>query len=697
MDPKLVGRLKAITGVRIAPDKLEATLEIRNPGEDLAGVDDATVVHLLALHGVRYGLLAATITAVAAEARAGAAQIGPYTVARGVAPVKGTDGETILQFDSSLKVGEVRANGRIDYRERGAVHQVAQGAILATVKAPIPGTPGRSVEDREIPAPALKPQKALKAGDGVRFDEAQGQFIAETAGHVSFADHTFAIRPLVSVAGDVDYTVGNIRFSGDVAVAGKVATGFTIEAGGSVVVAGDVEPKATVIADGDVTIKGCCRGKSKEEGPSLKAGGRLIVGQLQDATVSAKGDVTVLGLVLNGSIRTLGSLVNNGPEAQIRGSSIEAVKGISAANVGTADGVPTTLVAGITARIADRIHELDEEIAKVSMHLNHICDSFQKKYGDLMKKSTLSAEEQAELKDARVDASAKQEGLERKLHEYKRERAELSEDYREDPAARIEVVGTIYPLANIRVHDQDYILSSEPRSQIVFSRGEKSILCQTKEQYERTQRQAAADPDDLMGRFKRGVLNQIQVAAGLHTYNAIGSLPVLETALGVGLKAVKLRDYQNAVVWGEVALTMTLLARLTTDARTSERLLAQAGGAAEGALQAGGEAPAPLAVQGLLASARGDHGECLRKFRRAFELLHEKRAKFRRDENIYVLYAEFLEGLAARLGTAGKTADEAKFKSEAVRAASEYLSRQPKGQWAPRAARIAPPELVAQS
>ena len=96
-------------------------------------------------------------------------------------------------------------------------------------------------------------------------------------------------------------------------------------------------------------------------------------------------------------------------------------------------------------------------------------------------------------------------------------------------------------------------------------------------------------------------------------------------------------------------------------------------------------------MQGLVASARGDHGECLRKFKRAFELLAEKRAKFRRDETVYVLYAEFLRDMARRFAAAGNAAHAEKLEAEAGRCAAEYLTRQPKGPWAARATAAAEP------
>ena len=79
------------------------------------------------------------------------------------------------------------------------------------------------------------------------------RLIATQDGHLTFAHEAFQVSPLLEIQGDVDYSTGNIDFSGDVHICGDVRENFTVHAQGTVTVDGLVEA-ATVEAGGDLVI-----------------------------------------------------------------------------------------------------------------------------------------------------------------------------------------------------------------------------------------------------------------------------------------------------------------------------------------------------------------------------------------------------------------------------------------------------------
>ena len=192
-------------------------------------------------------------------------------VARGEAPTIGQDARIRFAFETDPQVKPVqRRDGSFDYHATALERFVEAGAVLATHQPPVPGMPGRDVLGRELDPPTVRdePLSAL-AGRGT---EVQGEtLIATEAGRPSLTGDRVEVSPVFEVAGDLDYSVGNIEFSDDVVVRGDVKPGFSIVAGGSVVVHGVTE-SASIKAERDITLAGVVGGHET----TLEAGGDLM-------------------------------------------------------------------------------------------------------------------------------------------------------------------------------------------------------------------------------------------------------------------------------------------------------------------------------------------------------------------------------------------------------------------------------------
>ncbi len=687
VNPKIFGYLKTASQVEVAKDKLSATFTISVTDNEFSQVTEEDVRKILSFNGVSYGIEPDALSTICSRITGGPVKVGPVVIAKGTPPQKGEKGDLTLQFSQNLKVGENKNDGRIDYRERGAVHQVKEGEVLATVTLPTKGTPGMSVAGKELPAPKTPFFKLPKAGKGVAYDEQNRQFVAEQSGNVAFDKEEFTVSPEFVVPGDIDYSVGNIHFGGDVIVNGNVQKGFTVDAEGSIDVRGDIEPKVQLRAGKNVTVQGTCRGSSKKEKPLVRAEGDLQLYALNDISVYARGNVSVTGPVLNSSIYALGRFESTGNDASIRGSRIEAVAGINAAEIGVEEGETNTLVAGITLEAAGKIEKIQEELARVQQHHAHVMVSFEKNNEELLKKRNLSKQEKEQLSDAKAKATAKQEVLDEKLHSLKEELSEWEANYAEDRTATVYIERAVYPVTNIHIYRHNYVLSTNPRTDVIFYDSDKNVMCQGREEYEKQKAQREADPDELLKRFKQGGLNPAQLVSGLEKYNALGKGPLMQTAVNIGLKAVTQREYQNYFTWCETARSLAILSKQVQDSGQREQFLKQAALSAKKAVTLKPDSPGPNGVFGMVAACRGDLKGALGSFKKAASFLQnsKKRVSFKRDECVFVLYAETLVSIAESLRRKKNEKQAVLFEKEAHVMADEYLKKQPKGVWAQRA------------
>ena len=118
---------------------------------------------------------------------------------------------------------------------------------------PTEGEPGYTVLNQEIPAKSGK-AVPLPKGRNTEINAEGDALVALMAGHVEFTGHNFQVKPVLDIAGNVDFSTGNIKFLGDVNIKGDVLTGFTVRAMGSIWVGGVIEAGSTVEAGGDLTV-----------------------------------------------------------------------------------------------------------------------------------------------------------------------------------------------------------------------------------------------------------------------------------------------------------------------------------------------------------------------------------------------------------------------------------------------------------
>jgi hypothetical protein len=281
-------------------------------------------------------------------------------LAEGVGPVPGQDGvlRWTPQCDPNLQRVQENHDGasEVDHYARSSIISVGAGDLICTVIPPTVGTPGRNIYGREVPARTghrapmhFAETIAPDANDSTRL-------VARIGGRLNVVGHEAWVSPLLMINRDVDFQVGNIDFDGSVTVRGNVLDLFRLRASKDVVVHGLVEG-AKVECSGDLTVVGGIAGKQKAV---ISVGGTLRARFIDNATVTAKGEVIVQRELVNSKVSTEGRVQTAGA---ITACTIEACTGIQATTIGSKSGVRTILAVGNSTELLRRWNRVGRDAA----------------------------------------------------------------------------------------------------------------------------------------------------------------------------------------------------------------------------------------------------------------------------------------------------------------------------------------------
>lgn len=267
-----------------------------------------------------------------------------FRIARGKPAFDGKNGNIIDYFPRVVeRVLEIDEYDQVDYAALNLIHNVGQGEEICRLILPTEGNPGRTVLDQEIPAKSGK-TVPLPKGRNTEIGEDGVTLVATIAGHVEFSGRAFQVRPVMDVPGDVDFSVGNINFLGDVNIKGDVRTGFTVRAMGNVHVDGMVEAGSTVEAGGDLVV---VKGILGDGTTSIRSQRCIFSKYIENVTIYARENLQT-DCILNGNIYCDGEVQVRSGRGSIMGGRVWAAQKISATSIGSRSECRTVIALGGT-------------------------------------------------------------------------------------------------------------------------------------------------------------------------------------------------------------------------------------------------------------------------------------------------------------------------------------------------------------
>lgn len=271
-----------------------------------------------------------------------------FVAAQETAVVHGRDGaiEWLLEDDPNR-------NPDANFYDRSAFVTVKPGQIVAKVIGVRPGVDGRDVRGGSIAA-KLGREYPLKHDESLMLDS-KGQLIAQADGVLERSAKVLRIRQMIEIDENVDFSTGNIEFTGSVVVRRDIRDKFIIRAGGNVEVHGMIEA-ATVDCGGDLIARGGMAGRN--EGTAT-VGGNLVARYLDSVRTQVGGDLAVEREMINCEA-VIGGAIRS-PGGSIIGGRTVVTGEVEVATLGSGAGVATEIVLGTVPRLdplADRLRTL---------------------------------------------------------------------------------------------------------------------------------------------------------------------------------------------------------------------------------------------------------------------------------------------------------------------------------------------------
>ncbi|UCH94335.1 MAG: DUF342 domain-containing protein [Candidatus Aminicenantes bacterium] len=360
-------------------------------------------------------------------------------VAEGIRPCQGVKPAVEYKFKLSSQP-KTDASGRIDYREISKILNIKKGQLLAVKRKLKPPVNGETVTGKRTTFPEIE-DIPLKIGENVEKDE-QEDFIyyrAARDGALKFERNTLWVLPTLEIKEDVDFSVGNVCFKGDVKVARDVLPDFIVEAEGKISIRG-AAIACKLSSKDTIEVKAGIVGKNKGE---VDSGEDITAAFVENARLNAEYDVMIKNGIIGSKVRCGGSLKMEMPRSRIVGSTIQAARGIVAYNVGSRLDTSTRLIAGI-------FPGKEEEYLKIKKHLVSRLNEareIEKKYGrSILENKNFSPTASQQMKED----TAKWDLLKREIQRV-HQRLKQTEEAMYDYGAVILVKETLYPRVYLEI------------------------------------------------------------------------------------------------------------------------------------------------------------------------------------------------------------------------------------------------------
>ncbi len=292
-------------------------------------------------------------------------------VAAGTPPTHGQDGwfELLVQTGPQHCALEEDEKGRIiDFKNVQSFSNVTFHQTIGVIHPPTPGSDGKTVSGKAIPAVHGKPSP-VTPGNGAELNEDGSQIVATREGRVILERTSINVVEELLISSDIDMSIGHISFNGFVSISGDVLDDFNVTAKKGININGAVG-KCQISSDGPVSI-GTMAGKGTGKGTGkVTCKGGFTARYLNQATIECLGDVIILQEARNSIVKATGTI--NASQGVITGGETIALEGIEAKVLGNVTGVRTHLTSGVYFPETDHLNNLRIRQRKTTEQLEKI-------------------------------------------------------------------------------------------------------------------------------------------------------------------------------------------------------------------------------------------------------------------------------------------------------------------------------------
>jgi hypothetical protein len=321
--------------VKIARDGMAAWLV---PGQGGAATAEE-LRQALEAAGVVWGIDEQAVAEAAASRL-----LEPLQLAAGTEGSPSRDAAVEYLFSEEDELGalrpRIRDDGTVDYRDLKPMYTVQPGTVVGRYIPAVNGEPGRDVlggevdpvqPGRDTPAERFAGRDVVVAENGI-------DLVATKAGRPIREEDRIHVVEMYTIAGDVDFSTGNVDFNGEVYISGDVQPGFSVKASGNIRIDGMVDA-GHVESGKDLLISGGVHGHGESH---IRCGGEMSTRFVEAADVQCAGNLLVISTIVRATVVCRGQVTVMG-RGSIVGGKVKAVHGISCNTAGSSAGVPTSL------------------------------------------------------------------------------------------------------------------------------------------------------------------------------------------------------------------------------------------------------------------------------------------------------------------------------------------------------------------
>ncbi|MEG0962641.1 MAG: FapA family protein [Lachnospiraceae bacterium] len=380
-------------------------------------------------------------------------------VAEGNYVSDGTDGYYEYKFNLDFsKKPKMRPDGTVDYWSIKMIETVSEGQVIAIYHKAVQGKDGMDIKGKVLIAKRARDLVPLR-GKGFSRSEDGTIYTSLCDGKIERTNDRITILPIYEIYGDVDLSIGNIDFWGDVVIHGGVCTGVKIKATGSITVDGIVEG-AQIEAGKDIVLRSGVVGSSRA---CITSKSNIIAKFFEYTRVHANGTIRADSFV-NCKVSCGENIILDGKQAKIVGGEVWAIQGIATNVIGSDGEVNTHIRIGNNATVLRRISILKSKIRVEQENLDKIEDGL-KLVTDIKNDSRRSELLRLKIRDRAFlsDDTAELDKLENQI-----ERAK---------GGSIKVIGSVYPGVTIEIDEQRIQVREEQGNMEFVKNKDKIVMC----------------------------------------------------------------------------------------------------------------------------------------------------------------------------------------------------------------------------
>lgn len=371
---------------------------------------------------------------------------------QGTPPKHGTNGR--IEWMPGLDPTAVAARSetdRVDFYNQTRFITLKSGQRIARIFPPQSGEAGFDVCGRAVTPKSGLPVPIKLDANSILL-AADGWCTAQIDGVLHFDGRQISVNPILNVEQFVDFSTGNIEYTGSVIIHKGVRDRFRVKVDGDVE-AGDLIEAATIIAGRDLKARG---GVAAKESGSITVGRDLFAKYLDCTLATIKRNADIEREVIQCTLVVGGTLnVGNGT---IIGGNTTVAGPAKIKNLGSIAHLATILTLGCSPAIQGMLQSIDRHVDD----LNHAQDAARRELRAIQMLSSPTAAE----RERTTELLCKPVEIQAKLDQLMLRRKRLDQYYQTTRKVDLTVYDTIHEGTQIIVDDLRFIFTRNVRGPI---------------------------------------------------------------------------------------------------------------------------------------------------------------------------------------------------------------------------------------